>query len=146
MAMVNPDGSEAEMCGNGLRCLGKFLFDRRRVGRAFTIETRAGLVAMSVDAVATDGRATQLSATLGVPDFTRSNVPMEGPATPAIDEPFALANRALCITALRLGNPHAIVFVDDVERFPVQSVGPAIEGCERTRIAPNPNWKSVGSR
>ncbi|MSR47606.1 MAG: diaminopimelate epimerase [Planctomycetes bacterium] len=131
MVMLNPDGSEAEMCGNGLRCLGKFLFDRRRVAREFTVETRGGLVAMSVDEVDSSGRATRLTAALGVPDFDRANVPMSGPmtgpSTPALDEPFELANRALRVSALRLGNPHCVVFVDDVERFPVHSVGPALE-------------------
>jgi len=127
MVMLNPDGSEAEMCGNGLRCLGKFLYDRKRVGRDFTIETPGEPVAMRVEALAPDGRAHLLSATLGVPDFARASVPMEGPATPAQDEPFALANRSLRVTALRLGNPHCVVFVDDVDHFPVASVGPAIE-------------------
>ena len=127
MAMFNPDGSEAEMCGNGLRCLGKFLFDRGRVEREFTIETRAGLVAMRIEQYDSRGRATELSLAIGVPDFTRAAVPMDGPDSPALDEPFRLAGRNLRISALRLGNPHCVVFVDDVERYPVQSVGPAIE-------------------
>lgn len=128
MAMFNPDGSEAEMCGNGLRCLGKFLHDRRRVGRDFRIATRAGVVPMQVERVDAAGRATRLAATLGVPDFRRAAVPMAGPSElPARDEPFALAGRTLRLTALRLGNPHAVVFVDDVARYPVHSVGPALE-------------------
>jgi len=116
MVMLNPDGSEAEMCGNGLRCLGKFLFDRKRVGRDFTIETLGAPVAMRVAELAPDGRALLLSALLGVPEFESAQ-----------DEPFALANRSLRITALRLGNPHCVVFVDDVDHYPVASVGPAIE-------------------
>ncbi len=128
MAMFNPDGSEAEMCGNGLRCVGKFLHDRRRVGREFRIATRAGVVPMTVLRAEPGGRATHLAATLGVPDFRRSAVPMAGPPElPARDEPFALAGRTLRLTALRLGNPHAVVFVDDVARYPVHSVGPALE-------------------
>ncbi len=128
MAMINPDGSEAEMCGNGLRCLGKFLFDRGRVAREFAVETRAGVVPMVVEEVDGAGHATLLTATIGVPDFRRSAVPMAGPPeTPALDESFALAGRTLRLTALRLGNPHAVVFVDDVLHYPVHSVGPALE-------------------
>jgi diaminopimelate epimerase len=127
MQMVNPDGSEAEMCGNGLRCLAKYLFDRGRAGREFLLETRAGDVATKVDEVDRAGRASRLTVAIGVPDFERRHVPMVGPPGAVLDEPFALANRELRLSALRLGNPHAVVFVEDVERFPVQSVGPAIE-------------------
>ena len=127
MRMFNPDGSESEMCGNGLRCLGKFLFDRRRVGRAFRIETAAGVSAMQVEATAADGRASDLSVEIGVPEFARARVPVAGDGGPMVDEPFELAGRSLRVSALRLGNPHAVLFVDDVDRFPVASVGPAIE-------------------
>jgi len=127
MTMINPDGSEAEMCGNGLRCLGKFLFDRKRVGRAFRVETAAGVSAMQVEATAADGRASDLSVEIGVPEFARARVPVAGDGGPMVDEPFELAGRSLRLSALRLGNPHAVVFVDDVDRFPVLSVGPAIE-------------------
>jgi len=127
MRMFNPDGSEAEMCGNGLRCLGKFLFDRKRVGRDFTIETLAGLCAMRVEATTPDGRASELSVEIGVPEFARARVPVAGDGGPMVDELFELAGRSLRVSALRLGNPHAIVFVDDVDHFPVHSVGPTIE-------------------
>ncbi len=127
MQMVNPDGSESEMCGNGLRCLAKYLFDRGRAGREFVLDTRAGLVATRVEALDGAGRATRLTVAIGIPDFERARVPMAGPPGAVLDEPFALANRELRLSVLRLGNPHAVVFVDDVDRFPVQSVGPAIE-------------------
>jgi diaminopimelate epimerase len=127
MRMFNPDGSEAEMCGNGLRCLGKFLFDRKRVGREFNVETLAGVCAMQVEATTPDGRASDLSVEIGVPEFARARVPVAGDGGPMVDEPFALAGRSLRVSALRLGNPHAIVFVDDVDHFPVHSVGPTIE-------------------
>jgi diaminopimelate epimerase len=131
MRIFNPDGSESEMCGNGLRCLGKYLFDRQRVGREFTVETLSGRCALRVEATAPDGHATELSVEIGVPEFERRRVPMAGPDGEALDEPFDLANRSLRLSALRLGNPHAIVFVDDVDHFPVHSVGPAIEGDPR---------------
>jgi diaminopimelate epimerase len=127
MAMFNPDGSEAEMCGNGLRCLGKFLFDRGRVGREFRVETRSGVVPTRVEQQDAAGRARELSLEIGVPDFERAHVPMVGGERPALDEPFLLAGRTWKVSALRLGNPHCVVFVDDVEHFPVPSVGAAIE-------------------
>jgi diaminopimelate epimerase len=127
MRMFNPDGSEAEMCGNGLRCLGKFLFDRKRVGREFRVETASGVCAMRVEATTPDGRASELSVEIGVPEFARARVPVAGEGGPMLDEPFELAGRALRLSALRLGNPHAIVFVDDVDHFPVHSVGPTVE-------------------
>jgi diaminopimelate epimerase len=127
MRMFNPDGSESEMCGNGLRCLGKFLFDRKRVGREFRVETAAGVCAMQVEATTPDGMASELSVEIGVPEFARARVPVAGDGGPMVDEPFELAGRSLRVSALRLGNPHAIVFVDDVDHFPVHSVGPALE-------------------
>jgi diaminopimelate epimerase len=127
MAMFNPDGSEAEMCGNGLRCFGKYLFDRGRAGRDFVVETRAGPVPMRVEQTDESGRAHELSAEIGIPEFERARVPMEGPPGEALDEPFELADRTLRVSALRLGNPHCVVFVDDVARFPVGNVGPAVE-------------------
>jgi len=132
MAMFNPDGSEAEMCGNGLRCLGKFLFDRGRVGREFQVETRAGVVPVRVERLDASGRAAELSLLLGVPDFSRASVPMAGPPdVPALDEPFELRGRTLRVSALSLGNPHCVTFVDDVERFPVHEVGPVLESDPR---------------
>jgi diaminopimelate epimerase len=128
MATINPDGSESEMCGNGLRCLARFLFDRGRAGREMRVETLGGVVALRVEKLDGRGRAAEISLTIGVPEFARARVPMAGPPdVPALDEPFDLSGRTLRVSALRLGNPHCVTFVEDLEGCPVQSLGPALE-------------------
>jgi diaminopimelate epimerase len=124
-ALTNADGSEAEMSGNGMRCLGAWLRDRGHVahGASFDVATPAGIrhVWLTLDG-ATVG--------MGAPNFTMAAIPMRGPAWETFrEQPFDLGDgRTLRATALSMGNPHLVLFTDeDPERYHLEHVGPALE-------------------
>ncbi len=131
MRVLNSDGSEAEMCGNGLRCVAKELFDRGGLRQPeILIETGAGNLACSIDAV--DGVARSVTVRMGAPRLTRAEIPMGGPgAERCIEQPFELAAPAFAspLTAVSMGNPHAIAFVGSrtEARSLAESVGPSVE-------------------
>ena len=130
MRMFNPDGSEAEMCGNGIRCFAKYIYDRglSRGATDIPVETGAGLLLLQVHPGA-DGKAAMVRVDMGRPVLTPSEVPTtlgEGDA-PVINLPLDIGDRTIYVTTVSVGNPHAITFVDDVKNFPIETVGPYVE-------------------
>lgn len=127
MRMLNPDGSEAEMCGNGIRCAAKFAFERGlTMANPVRVETLGGLKTIELTAV--DGKITAARVNMGNPKLERAEIPSVAPGIgPILDEPLALEDRTLGITCVSMGNPHCISFVDDVASYPVRMVGPQVE-------------------
>lgn len=127
MRMINPDGSEAEMCGNGIRCAAKFAFDRGITdANPVRVETLGGV--KTIDLTATDGKVTAARVDMGKPRLDRREIPMiGGSAGPVIAEPLSVDGRALDITCVSMGNPHCVTFVDDAESYPIQGVGRQVE-------------------
>lgn len=125
----NADGSIAEMCGNGIRCLAKFVADRGLVDDdEFDVETRAGVRHVSVRR--SGGLVSSVTVKMGVPNFARADIPVSGPGADALDERIAVRAEGgieLSLAAVSMGNPHAVIFVDDTRRAPVLSAGPEIE-------------------
>jgi diaminopimelate epimerase len=136
MRVLNADGSEAEMCGNGIRCVAKVLYEsdpalRRQVLR---IDTGTGLLDCALD-VAAGGQVRSVAVDMGRPRYARDEIPMSpGGAGRALREPIEVGGRAFRFTAVSMGNPHAVIFVDDpaedlralAERFgPPLEVSPA---------------------
>jgi diaminopimelate epimerase len=139
----NADGSVAEMCGNGLRCVAMLLRDLdEETGASFDVETRAGVRGVTFDE---EGRVT---VDMGEPNFTKAAIPMRGPAWETyLDEPLDLGGGVLVrATAVSMGNPHLVLFLDeDPERFHVSHIGAVLERDERFPEGTNVEFARVGS-
>jgi diaminopimelate epimerase len=131
MRMYNADGSYSEMCGNGIRCVAKFIYDhnlRRR--NTLTIET-AGRV-LSLDLQHANGLVNQVRVDMGEPILIPADVPTTlrsaaGQEQPAVDVPLSVGGREFRVTCVSMGNPHCVVFVDEITDDWVLGVGPKVE-------------------
>ncbi|MEM1506783.1 MAG: diaminopimelate epimerase [Candidatus Bathyarchaeia archaeon] len=125
MRIFNADGSEAEMCGNGIRCLAKYCYENRIVGRSeMRIETLAGVKTVWLDVA--EGRVKSVTVDMGSPIFRREHIPVAGEGE-FIDEELKVNDKVFRATCLSVGNPHCVIFVEDVDGFPVERYGPIIE-------------------
>jgi diaminopimelate epimerase len=128
MRMFNSDGSESEMCGNGIRCVAKYAYDHGIVERAeISVETGAGVLTLQLFPGA-DGNIEKVRVNMGSPRLHRAEIPMLGEsASRVVAEELTVLDRTFKITCVSMGNPHCIIYVDDVENFPVATYGPLIE-------------------
>ena len=118
--IFNADGGEVEQCGNGARCFARFVRDQRLSWKErITVETRGGLLELLLER---DGSVT---VDMGAPDFSPKALPFQAEAE-ALHYPLEVAGQSIEIGAVSMGNPHAVLVVDDVERAPVTTLGPAI--------------------
>jgi diaminopimelate epimerase len=125
MRRFNPDGTEAEMCGNGIRCFVKFCYENEIVKKKkLYVETLGGI--KQTQLLTSDGEVKSVTVDMGKPSFDRSSIPMLGKGT-CINEKLKVNGETYTVTCLSLGNPHCVIFVDDVEVFPVQQIGSKIE-------------------
>ena len=125
MRVFNADGSEAEMCGNGIRCFAKYCYENNIVQtKVMSIETLAGIKKTWLT-VAT-GIVKAVKVDMGTPAWDRSAIPMVGGGT-CVDEDLQVDGQVYKVTCLSVGNPHCVVFVPDIDSFPVDVVGPNIE-------------------
>lgn len=126
MRMFNSDGSEAEMCGNAIRCVGKYVFDNKLTDKTnITIETLAGIKVLELRIQ--EGKVTLVRVDMGEPILTSKEIPVEGNKESFIAEPIEIDGQIYKVTAVSMGNPHAISYVEDVENFPLYQVGPQME-------------------
>jgi diaminopimelate epimerase len=127
MRIFNRDGSEAKSCGNGLRCVAKYAYEHSLVeDTVFSIDTLSGLVHAEV--TVQDGKVTLVTIDMGQPRLTRSEIPMLGEGeTPFIIEEFLYETRRYELTAVSMGNPHGVIFVDRIEDAPLTTLGPVLE-------------------
>ncbi|MEH7387401.1 diaminopimelate epimerase [Bacillus sp. JJ1521] len=127
MRIFNADGSEGKNCGNGLRCVGKFLVDHLLVEKnTFSIETLGGIVDVTVQT-----GTNHVAVDMGEPKLRKELIPMKGEShSTTINQPFTIDGKEYHLTCVSMGNPHAIIFVDDVKAFPLEKVGPLIEHSE----------------
>jgi len=130
MRVLNADGSEAEMCGNGIRCVAKVLHDRDPVLRreVLRIDTGAGLLACKISTQ--DAHAVSVTVEMGVPQLVPRLVPVASEAARLVRAPLRALNRDFAFTAVSMGNPHAVIFIDDASpklRDLAAHFGPGIE-------------------
>lgn len=132
MRIFNADGSEAQMCGNGIRCVAKYAYEHRLSPKKQTmrIETKAGVktVVLRVQ----DSKVQKVRVNMGRPKLLRKSIPMLGgpgrsPNTKVIDEPLEVDSKTFHITCVSMGNPHCVIYVEDVKNFPLGYYGPLIE-------------------
>jgi diaminopimelate epimerase len=125
--IFNPDGSEAEKSGNGLRIFAKYLRDHGYARTpTFTVETKGGLV--QCECHVRDGRVNFVTVEMGRATFRAADIPMESRVPEAVAVPLVLAqDRALTVTAVSVGNPHCVVFCDRLDEAEVRQLGPMIE-------------------
>lgn len=125
MRIFNADGSEAEMCGNGIRCLAKYAYENSITKKTkMKIETLAGLRTLELELE--KGIVEKISVDMGRPQFNREALPMEGTGT-FVEQVLKVQGEELKASCLSIGNPHCVIFVDDVKESPVEVLGPAIE-------------------
>jgi diaminopimelate epimerase len=126
MRMFNADGSESEMCGNGVRCVAKYLFDHGLApGPRVRVETGRGILSLDLEVL--DGKARRVRVDMGTPILQASDIPTKLPGDPPVNVTLTVCDLDLKVTAVSMGNPHAVVYVDDVEAFPVEEVGRHLE-------------------
>ena len=128
MRMFNSDGSESEMCGNGIRCVAKYAYDHGIVTKTeISTETGAGILTLQLFP-GDDGKIAKVRVKMGAPRLTRDEIPMTGdPDAQVVAEELTVLDRTFKITCASMGNPHCVIFVDDVASFPVATYGPLIE-------------------
>jgi len=128
MRMFNSDGSESEMCGNGIRCVAKYAYDHGIVSKTeITAETGAGILTLQLFPDA-GNKVNRVRVNMGPPRLSREEIPMNGsPSAQVVAEELTVLDKTFTITCVSMGNPHCIIYVDDVDSFPVATYGPLIE-------------------
>lgn len=134
MKMFNADGSESEMCGNGIRCVGKYVYDHRIVEKEeFDVETKAGIKHLKV----TDegGKASSITVDMGIPEVTGE-----------VPEPIVIDGQSYEFIGISMGNPHAIYYMDEIDGLDLEAMGPAFETHERFPERTNSEFIQVVDR
>ncbi|MCD8142852.1 MAG: diaminopimelate epimerase [Clostridiales bacterium] len=126
MAMYNADGSEGAMCGNGIRCVAKFVYDEGLSPKTeLAIETKAGIKYLSL--TVENGKVSQVRVDMGAPSTLASDLPVVGLGDEVIGQPVSVGGREWVMTCVSMGNPHAVVWCDDVKYLPIEQFGPLFE-------------------
>ena len=130
MEMYNADGSRSEMCGNGIRCVGKYVYDYGLTEKEhISVETLAGI--KYLDLTVEDGKVKLVKVDMGSPELVPENIPIVADGNRVIDEPINVNGTEYRMTGVSMGNPHAVVYVEDVKGLDIETIGPAFENHER---------------
>lgn len=130
MQMYNADGSEAQMCGNAIRCLAKYVYDTGLTDKTMlTIETKAGL--RSLWLTLSGGKVSEVKVNMGTPVTAAEQIPVIAKNSPVVAEPVAVTGHSGFMTCVSMGNPHAVFFTEDLETLDLHTIGPLYERHER---------------
>jgi diaminopimelate epimerase len=139
MRMFNADGSEAQMCGNGIRCLAKYVYDSGISRKSkLTVETLAGV--LQLELLAANGTVQKVKVNMGMPRLRRQDIPMLGEGEQVLGETLAAGDREFTVTCVSMGNPHCVIYVDEVAQFPVTQYGPLLEHHPQFPQRTNVEW------
>lgn len=126
MDMYNNDGSSGKMCGNGIRCVAKYVYDKGLTDKTrLKIETLSGI--KDLELIVEDGRVQSVTVDMGEPVLKADLIPVISDKEHLINEPVEIGGRVYNITCVSMGNPHAVVFVDDVDGLKLDEIGPCFE-------------------
>ncbi len=126
MQMFNADGSEAEMCGNGIRCVAKYVYDHGIARKPeLRIETKAGVLSLSI--ATAGGLVNQVRVDMGPPILAAERIPTTLPGDPVVNAALSVAGRSFRVTSVSMGNPHCVIFVEQATDELVLGCGPQIE-------------------
>ena len=145
MRIYNADGSEAEMCGNGIRCVAKYVYDHKLTDKTeITVETGAGVKTLQL--TVEDDKVTLVRVDMGEPILTPDEIPVVADGDRVVDEPIVVDDKEWRMTCVSMGNPHAVVFVDDVSHFELEKYGPLFENNVRFPKRTNTVFVQIISR
>ncbi|MBP5598614.1 MAG: diaminopimelate epimerase [Pseudobutyrivibrio sp.] len=145
MRIYNADGSEAEMCGNGIRCVAKYVYDHKLTDKTeISVESGAGVKYLTL--FVENGKVEQVRVDMGEPILTPAEIPVVADGDKVIDAPIEVGGKTWNMTCVSMGNPHAVVFVDDTENFELEKYGPLFESHERFPKRTNTEFVQVISR
>lgn len=126
MSMFNADGSQGKMCGNGIRCVAKYVYDNGMTNKEeITIETLSGIKTLKLSVV--DGKVNKVTVNMGAAELLSQNIPVNYNKEKIIDEPVEIDGTKYRITCVSMGNPHCIVFVNNVKDMDIEKIGPMFE-------------------
>lgn len=128
MEMYNADGTRSEMCGNGIRCVGKFVYDKGLTDKKQITVVSAGKIKY-LDLTVENGKAVQIKVNMGEPILKSELVPVVSDSEEVISEPIYISevDKSYEMTCVSMGNPHAVVFMEDVENLEIEKIGPYFE-------------------
>jgi diaminopimelate epimerase len=139
MRIFNADGSEAQMCGNGIRCLAKYVYESGIARKPqLTVETLAGNLRLQL--LTANGTVERVRVNMGMPRLRRQDIPMLGEGERVLRETLTVADRQFDVTCVSMGNPHCVIYVDDVATFPVGHYGPLLEHHRQFPQRTNVEW------
>ncbi|MBQ3971854.1 MAG: diaminopimelate epimerase [Selenomonadaceae bacterium] len=146
MRIFNTDGSEAEMCGNGIRCFARYLYDNGIAkGTEFTVETGAGILVPKI--VTEDGAAEAVCVDMGKPVLAGDEIPVTGFGKgQVVSEPIEVAGKTYAMTCVSMGNPHCVIFVEDIAACGIEHIGALFESHERFPRKTNTEFVEVRDR
>lgn len=130
MEMYNADGSRGEMCGNGIRCVAKYVYDYGLTDKTqISVETLGGI--KYLDLAVEDGKVSLVKVDMGKPKLEADLIPIISEREQVIDEPIEVDGKEYHMTGVSMGNPHAVIYVDDVKGLDLEKIGPKFENHER---------------
>ncbi len=126
MEMYNADGSRGEMCGNGIRCVGKYVYDYGLTDKTnITVDTLAGIKHLELQVE--DGKVKQVKVDMGSPKLVPAEIPVAAEGDSVVDAPIQVDGVEYRMTAVGMGNPHTVIFMDDVQGLEIEKIGPKFE-------------------
>ena len=145
MRIYNADGSEAEMCGNGIRCVAKYVYDHELTNKTeISVETGAGIKYLTL--FVENDKVMKVRVDMGEPILKPDLIPVVADGDKVVDEPIEVYDKTWHMTCVSMGNPHAVIFVDDTANFELEKYGPFFENHNRFPKRTNTEFVQIISR